>query len=147
LILISPHPAKHHRHVCSSLLALVIAFSQTGHQKMPLESRLQEAQALLVAALISALEAPEHWYSPMLPANHPSNFCHLLGLDTEELHHVMQASSSSMEITTTSTFSMRWLAVGMCSQPVASTLASKGDKSSRQMDRCEQVRIFKYIWQ
>jgi hypothetical protein len=33
----------------------------------------------------------------MLPANHPSSFCHLLGLDTEELHHVIEASGFIVE--------------------------------------------------
>ena len=59
---------------------------------MPLESHTQEARSLLAAALISMLDAPQHWYAPMLPANHPSSFCQLLGLTEEELHHVMESS-------------------------------------------------------
>jgi hypothetical protein len=35
---------------------------------------------------------PEHWYAPMLPADHPSSFCKLTGLTTEELNLVMEAS-------------------------------------------------------
>jgi hypothetical protein len=35
---------------------------------------------------------PEHWYAPMLPADHPSSFCKLTGLTIEELNLVMEAS-------------------------------------------------------
>jgi hypothetical protein len=35
----------------------------------------------------------QHWYVPMLPDNHPSSFCQLLGLTTEELLSVMEAPS------------------------------------------------------
>jgi hypothetical protein len=35
---------------------------------------------------------PEHWYAPMLPADHPSSFCKLTGSTTEELNLVMEAS-------------------------------------------------------
>ena len=60
--------------------------------KMPLESHFKEACAFLAAVLISALDMPEHWYAPMLPADHPSSFCKLTGLSTEELNLVMEAS-------------------------------------------------------
>jgi hypothetical protein len=59
---------------------------------MPLESHFQEARAFLAAVLISTLDMPEHWYAPMLPADHPSSFCKLTGLTTEELNLVMEAS-------------------------------------------------------
>jgi hypothetical protein len=52
-----------------------------------LESYFQEARELLAATLISMLDAPEHWNVPMLLDNHPSSFCQLLGLTTEELLH------------------------------------------------------------
>lgn len=38
------------------------------------------------------LEAPEHWCAPMLPDEHPSSFCRLAGLTTDELHIVLEAS-------------------------------------------------------
>jgi hypothetical protein len=53
---------------------------------------LQEAHAFLAAVLISTLDMPEHWYAPMLPADHPSSFCKLTGLTIEELNLVMEAS-------------------------------------------------------
>jgi hypothetical protein len=59
---------------------------------MPLESHFEEARAFLAAVVISALDMPEHWYAPMLPADHPSSFCKLSGLTTEELNLVMEAS-------------------------------------------------------
>jgi hypothetical protein len=59
---------------------------------MPLESHFEEACTFLVAVIISVLDMPEHWYAPMLPADHPSSFCKLSGLTTEELNLVMEAS-------------------------------------------------------
>ena len=59
---------------------------------MSLESHSQEARALLAAVLISVLDAPAHWYAPMLPVDHPSSFCKLADLTTEELYLVMEAA-------------------------------------------------------
>jgi hypothetical protein len=86
------HPAKVHKRVLNTLIALIITFGWTSHEKMPLESHFQEACAFLAAVLISTLDMPEHWYAPMLPADHPSSFCKLTGLTTEELNLVMEAS-------------------------------------------------------
>ena len=84
--------AEVHEHFNSILIAWIITFGPLYCPKMPLESHSQEAQTLLAAALISMLDEPQHWYAPMLPANHPSSFCQLLGLTEEELHHVMESS-------------------------------------------------------
>jgi hypothetical protein len=85
-------PAEVHKRVLNTLIALIITFGRTSHGKMPLESHFEEARAFLAAVVISALDMPEHWYAPMLPADHPSSFCKLSGLTTEELNLVMEAS-------------------------------------------------------
>jgi hypothetical protein len=74
------------QHFFNTLIALIITFGPTSNGKMPLESRFQEARAFLVAVLIRTHDMPEHWYAPMLPADHPSSFCKLTGLTTEELN-------------------------------------------------------------
>jgi hypothetical protein len=86
------HLAEVHKHVLNTLIALIITFGWMSHGKMPLESHFEEARAFLAAVIISALDMPEHWYAPMLPADHPSSFCKLSGLTTEELNLVMEAS-------------------------------------------------------
>jgi hypothetical protein len=86
------HLAEVHKRVLNTLIALIITFGWTSRGKMPLESPLQEVRAFLVAVVISILDMPEHWYAPMLPADHPSSFCKLTGLTTEELNLVMEAS-------------------------------------------------------
>jgi hypothetical protein len=90
-ICLALHPAKVHKRVLNTLIALIITFGQMSRGKMPLESHFKEARAFLVAVVISALDMPEHWYAPMLPADHPSSFCKLSGLTTEELNLVMEA--------------------------------------------------------
>jgi hypothetical protein len=59
---------------------------------MSLESYSQEARRLLASFLSSLLDAPGHWYAPMLPDDHPSSFCKLTGLASGELCLVLEAS-------------------------------------------------------
>jgi hypothetical protein len=49
--------AKVHSHICITLIASTITFGQLDHEKMPLESYIQEAQQLLAATLVSVLDA------------------------------------------------------------------------------------------
>jgi hypothetical protein len=90
-------PAKVHKCVLNTLIAQIITFGWASHGKMPLESHFQEAHTFLVAVLISTLDMPEHWYAPMLPTDHPSSFCKLTGLTTEELNLVMEASGFAVK--------------------------------------------------
>jgi hypothetical protein len=69
-----------------------MSFGWTSNGKTPLEAHFQEARTFLAAVIISILDMPKHWYAPMLPADHPSSFCKLTGLTTEELNLVMEAS-------------------------------------------------------
>jgi hypothetical protein len=49
--------AKVHRHICNTPIASTITFGLLDHQKMPLESYIQEARELLAATLVSVLDA------------------------------------------------------------------------------------------
>jgi hypothetical protein len=40
---------------------------------------------------IQLLDAPGHWYAPMLPDDHPSSFCKLTGLALGKLCLVLEA--------------------------------------------------------
>jgi hypothetical protein len=74
------HPAEVHKRVLNTLIALIITFGRMSCGKMPLESHFQEACAFVAAVVFNILDMPEHWYAPMLPADHPSSFCTLTGL-------------------------------------------------------------------
>jgi hypothetical protein len=84
-ICVALHPAEVHKRVLNTLIALIITFGQTSHGKIPLESHFEEAHVFLAVGITSALDMPEHWYAPMLPADYPSSFCKLSGLTTEDL--------------------------------------------------------------
>jgi hypothetical protein len=59
--------------------------------EMSLESHSEEARSSLAAFLVSILEVPQHWYSPMLGEDHPSSFCSLIGLTTAELDVLLES--------------------------------------------------------
>jgi hypothetical protein len=59
--------------------------------QMPLESHSAEAKCLITAFLESVLHQLPHWYSPMLPEDHPSSICHLLGLRSVECNLVLKS--------------------------------------------------------
>jgi hypothetical protein len=58
---------------------------------MSLESYFEEARCTLTAFLISILQGPQHWYSPLLSEGHPSSFCSLFGLTTDELNILLES--------------------------------------------------------
>jgi hypothetical protein len=58
---------------------------------MSLESYFEEARCTLTAFLISILQGPQHWYSPLLSEEHPSSFCSLFGLTTDELNILLES--------------------------------------------------------
>jgi hypothetical protein len=68
------------------------ALNMVECKKMSLESYSQEAHRLLASFLSSQLDAPGHWYAPMLPDDHPSSFCKLTGLSSGELCLVLEAA-------------------------------------------------------
>jgi len=59
---------------------------------MSLESYSTEARSMVADFLICSLRHPEHWYSPMLPPEHPSSLGKLAGWTLEEHNLVLEAA-------------------------------------------------------